>query len=82
MKIKILNLAWDVTLLRFYLMMFLVITGVLTQIWAIAFLSLPVFLSAILGVSFEWKGEKVNNTNATAKMVSFGKGERNEKKVG
>jgi len=55
MTIKILSLSWETTLLRYFLMMFVVITGVLTQTWALAFLGLPIFLSAILGISIERK---------------------------
>ena len=42
----------DIVMMRFALMMGLVIIGVLLQQWWLAFLGLPVFLSAILGVRF------------------------------
>lgn len=50
--IKFLSLRWETLLLRYFLMMFCVIGGVLTKLWFIAFLGLPLFLSAILGVAF------------------------------
>ena len=79
MNVKILNLGWDVTVMRFFLMMFLVIAGVLMHVWFIAFLGLPVFLSAILGISFEWETKK--RVAGTAKMVSLSKEKRSDKKV-
>lgn len=77
MKIKIFNLGWDVILMRYFLMMFLVITGVLTKIWFIAFLGFPVFLTAILAISFETKQNEVFN----AKMVSLKKLAKEDKKI-
>ena len=77
MTIKILSLSWETTLLRYFLMMFVVITGVLTQTWALAFLGLPIFLSAILGISIERK------MKAAAKLVPLPKETKMEnKKVG
>ena len=77
MTIKTFNLGWDVILLRYFLMMFVVIVGVLSHTWALAFLAFPLFLLAILGVSFQWKKEKVSN----AKMVTLGNMDKKDRKV-
>ncbi len=61
MTISFLNLNWQTVLKRYFLMMFLVILGVLGQVYWLAFLALPVFLSAILGISF---GNKTETKNA------------------
>jgi hypothetical protein len=77
MTVKTFNLGWDIILFRYYLMMLVVIVGVLTQTWALALIGFPLFLSGILGVSFAWNKTEVS----AAKMVSFNKIEREEKKV-
>jgi hypothetical protein len=77
MTIKTFNLGWNVILLRYFLMMFVVIVGVLTHTWALAFLGFPLFLLAILGVSFQWKKEQGSN----AKMVTLGDMDRKDRKV-
>ena len=67
LEMKYFNLDWKAALGRFYLLMFLVILGVFTQVWAIAFLALPVFLSVMLGVSFTRK----TNTKAVRKVLKI-----------
>lgn len=49
-------LTFDLILIRYYLMMAAVIIGVFTGQFWLAFFALPLFLSAILGISF--KAEK------------------------
>ena len=77
MTVKTFNLGWDVILLRYFLMMLVVIVGVLTHVWALAFLGFPLFLLAILGVSFQWNKKEVSN----AKMVSFENLDQEDRKV-
>lgn len=60
MTVKILNLGWQATLLRYFLMMAFVIGGVLSGLWPIAFLGLPLFLSAILGIQIERKKRPIS----------------------
>lgn len=50
---KLFEATFDVILIRFYLMMGVVFVGVFSGMYAIAGLALPIFLSAILGVSFK-----------------------------
>lgn len=77
MTIKFLSLKWETLLLRYFLMMFAVIAGVLTQIWAITFLGLPLFLSAILGVAIVKETDKAKR----AKLIKIPSGQRSDKKV-
>lgn len=70
-------ITFDKILIRYYLMMACVIAGVFTaQYWLVA-LALPIFLSAILGVSFkaekpterkQMKQVNLTQRNATAKQ--------------
>ena len=46
-------ITFDKVVIRFYLMMAAVLVGMFSGYYAIAFLALPLFLSAILGVSFK-----------------------------
>lgn len=78
MTIKILNLDWKTTLLRYFLMMFVVIVGVLTQVWAIAFLGLPIFLSALLGIAIVRENKAATN----AKLVTLRKTKNEQRKIG
>ena len=52
---KMFDLSISTVILRFYLMMLLVIVGVLTKIWILPFLALPLFLTIMMGVSFKSK---------------------------
>jgi len=61
MTIKMLNLGWQATLLRYFLMMACVIGGVLSGFWIIALLGLPLFLSAILGIHIELNDVKAKS---------------------
>ena len=61
-------------------MMLLVIVGVFSGIYAIAFLGLPIFLSAILGVSIGGK-ETRNIAVNTARIVRMEGEQRQEQKV-
>jgi 1,4-dihydroxy-2-naphthoate octaprenyltransferase len=63
-------LTFDKILIRYYLMMACVIAGVFTaQYWLVA-LALPVFLSAILGISF--KSAQPQKTKQVKQMVATG----------
>ena len=46
-------ITYDKVVIRFYLMMGCVLLGMFSGYYAIALLALPLFLSAILGVSFK-----------------------------
>ena len=61
-------------------MMLFVIVGVFSGIYAIAFLGLPIFLSAILGVSIGGK-ETRNIAANTARIVRMEGEQRQEQKV-
>lgn len=50
---KMFDLSFSTIIMRFYLMMLLVIVGVLTKLWVLPFLALPLFLTIMLGVSFK-----------------------------
>lgn len=77
MNIKFLSLSWETTLIRYFLMMFVVIGGVLSGVYAIAFLGLPIFLSAILGVSISRKETKTNS----GKVIKMGRNQGQKQKV-
>lgn len=78
MTISFLNLNWQTVLKRYFLMMFLVIVGVLAQVYWLAFLALPVFLSAILGVSISNKAE---NKRAKVLPLNNNQTKKNNRKV-
>ena len=62
MKIGVLNIGLETVILRYYLMMLVVIAGGFLGSWLIALLALPIFLSAILGISFQFnKKEETKN---------------------
>ena len=52
---KMFDLSISSIILRFYLMMGLVILGVLAKFWVLILLSLPVFLSIMMGISLKKK---------------------------
>lgn len=60
-------ITFDKVIIRFYLMMGVVLLGMFSGVYAIAFLALPLFLSAILGVEFTMPGRKAA-THATAQQ--------------
>lgn len=62
-EVKVCSVNLGTAVMRYYLLMALVLIGGFTGLWWIALLALPVFLSALLGLSFNWKKpeEKVNN---------------------
>ncbi|WP_116108636.1 hypothetical protein [Lewinella sp. IMCC34191] len=57
-------ITFDKVVIRFYLMMGVVLLGMFSGYYAIALLALPIFLSAILGVSF-----RAETTAATESKV-------------
>jgi len=68
-------LTFDKVLIRFYLMMLLIIGGMFAGQPLIAVFALPLFLSAILGVSFmpeekETAIMKMNNDKALTKQAA------------
>lgn len=67
MTTKYFNLDWRTSLLRFYLLMAIVIFAAFTNMFAIAFLALPVFLSIMLGFTIEFKKE----AGKDARMVNL-----------
>ena len=50
---KYLNLPLSTLMLRFYLMMAVVIIAGFSGLWFLSILALPIFFSALLGVSFK-----------------------------
>ena len=68
MTIKILNLGFAGVLLRFYLLMAVVILAGFTGFWALGLLALPIFVSALLGVSIGPK-EKALSTAPVITMT-------------
>ena len=46
-------ITFDKVVIRFYLMMAAVLIGMFSGYYAVAFLALPLFLSAVLGISFK-----------------------------
>jgi hypothetical protein len=47
------NLRFDILLIRFYLMMAVIIASIFIGLPYLAFLGLPIFLSAMMGISFK-----------------------------
>ena len=72
-------LTFDKVLLRFFLMMTCVIVGLFVGQPLIALLALPIFLSAILGVSFIPEAKKEAGTKA--QVVGLPKSEASRKAV-
>lgn len=58
------HLSFSTLLWRYYLMMAIILLAGFTGYWALAFLSLPVFLSCLLGVSFRRQSKQVEATMA------------------
>jgi hypothetical protein len=60
---KLLDLNITTLMLRFYLLMAIVIAAGFSGYWSLALLALPVFFSALMGISFSrTKMEKRNST--------------------
>ena len=59
MDIKLFDLHFDQLLIRYYLLMGVVIASLFAGIPALALLSLPIFLSALLGARFTWRTKAV-----------------------
>lgn len=70
------GLSLGTLLLRYYLMMMVIIAAGFIGQWWLAFLALPIFLSTILGVSFE-KNEK----GKAAMTVQMNKKEQSARKA-
>lgn len=65
---KFYALSFDKILVRYFLMMAAVIAGVFTGQYWLAALSLPIFLSAVLGMSLNSPSEK-NSSKPVRKTV-------------
>ena len=76
---KFLAIDLSTFLVRFYLMMMVVILAGFTGMWGLAFLALPIFLSAVLGVRVGGKG-KANKTKVI-RMEPQAQQRNNQKKV-
>ena len=65
-NLKAFDLNFGTVILRFYLMMAVVITAGFTGLWLLGLLALPIFISIMMGVSFNpsAKFEKKLNANA------------------
>ena len=61
MSIQYFKLRLDTLLLRYYLMMAVILVGIFSGWIAIAFFGLPIFLSAMLGITFTVKKEAIRN---------------------
>ncbi len=72
-------LTFDKVLLRFFLMMTCVIVGLFVGQPLLALLALPIFLSAILGVSFIPEAKK--ETGTKAQVVELPKSEASREAV-
>ena len=51
---KLFSASFSIVLLRYFLMMLLVIVGVTFEMYLLVFLALPVFLSCLMGVTFNF----------------------------
>ncbi len=73
---KLFELTLPSMVLRFYLMMAVVITAGFTGVWAIALLALPIFLSAMVGLSISSAANKPKapRTHLTTTKVVTAKG--------
>ena len=67
-NIKTFDLSFGTIILRFYLMMGVVIVAGFSGYWLIAFLALPIFLSIMMGVSFQ--KDEMNSENKSVKNSS------------
>ena len=63
-KIKAFSLSMGVVVQRFFLMMALIIVGVFSGMVWMTFLALPVFLSALMGVSIRLADRQKIKVNA------------------
>ena len=66
LKIKLMSLSIAGVMKRFYLMMALIIGGGFAGAWWLAFLGFPVFVSTVLGATFEWSIEPWYETKTLA----------------
>lgn len=57
-KVELLNLGFGSVVFRYYLMMAVVVVAGFAGIWPLALLALPIFISAILGLSVRFVKEE------------------------
>ncbi len=76
-NLKTFNLSIGTVILRFYMMMGVVIIAGFSGYWAIAFLSLPIFLSIMMGITFT-KDNEVNSKDNSRKLSSLSSTSKDE----
>jgi len=70
-NVNFFNLSLGTVLLRFYFMMGVVIAAGFSGYWLIGLLALPIFLSIMLGITFNFKGfEKQQQPKKHRKEIS------------
>ncbi len=63
-------ITFDKVVIRFYLMMGVVLLGMFTGIYALALLALPIFLSAMLGITFKAEEKAVSDSKVLPLAVA------------
>ncbi len=74
LQVKLVSLSFSSVLLRYYLMMAIIIGAGFMGSWAVGLLGLPIFISAILGVSVSL----VNETRSEAKIYSINRSKQQQ----
>ena len=67
MKVKLFEATIATVTMRFFLMMLVAGLALTTSVVPLIFIALPIFLTAILGIKFEWTPKVKVNT----KLVTF-----------
>ena len=77
---KLFQLSFDKLLVRFYLIMLLIIVAGFTGLWWLAILALPIFFTALMGITI---GKKVtiHHAQASAKQDKSHRAEQATAKV-
>lgn len=70
MKITMLSASFTTLILRYYLLMSIVIISFVLHIYWLSFLALPVFLSAILAISFTKNHKEKSIKNRAIKTIN------------
>jgi len=66
---KFFKVPFDVLIMRYYLLMFVVIASFIIDTPILGLLALPIFLSAMLGVSFNTKSKTSSEAKAETEKV-------------
>ena len=77
MNMKPFSLSLSAWVFRLYLMMAVIIFAGFTGAWWLALLAVPIFASALMGVSISFKGKK----QATEKVVNLNSSGQIQKKA-